>query len=153
MVQAWHVYRGAVDALRTAAEPLTAREIAERVLVAANVTDSDRAAPSDLTGSVLASLRNQKGKGVERTMKVVRRGGSYCSSLDANCAPGGETSSVALRSSGFSKFALRSSSQECWLRRFRRAKKWRPKTQFGFGTFFGLCSLYCGYFYRSIELD
>ena len=31
------VYRRAVDAMRTATEPLTAREIAERVLAAANV--------------------------------------------------------------------------------------------------------------------
>src|ERR1700682_4328971 len=33
------VYRRAVDVLRTATEPLTAREIAERVLAAANVTN------------------------------------------------------------------------------------------------------------------
>jgi hypothetical protein len=37
------------------------------VLLAANVTDPDKAALADLTGSVLASLRNHKGKGVERT--------------------------------------------------------------------------------------
>jgi hypothetical protein len=61
------VYRRAVDAMRTATEPLTAREIAERVLAAANVNDPDKAALADLTGSVLASLRNHKGKGVQRT--------------------------------------------------------------------------------------
>src|SRR5437588_4517015 len=35
------VYRRAVDALRTAEQPLTAREIAERVLAAANIASSD----------------------------------------------------------------------------------------------------------------
>ena len=61
------VYRRAVDVLRTATEPLTAREIAERVLAAANVSKPNRAALGDLTGSILASLRNHKGKGIERT--------------------------------------------------------------------------------------
>jgi hypothetical protein len=60
------VYRRAVDVLRTATEPLTAREIAERVLAAANVANSDKDALADLAGSVLASLRNHKGKGIER---------------------------------------------------------------------------------------
>jgi len=46
---------------------LTAREIAERVLAAANVANPKAEAVRDLTGSVLASLRNHKGKGVERT--------------------------------------------------------------------------------------
>jgi hypothetical protein len=61
------VYRRAVDVLRTATEPLTAREIAERVLTAANVTDPDKDALADLAGSVLASLRNHKGNEIERT--------------------------------------------------------------------------------------
>jgi hypothetical protein len=61
------VYRRAVDVLRTATEPRTAREIAELVLAAAKVTDPDKDAVADLTGSILASLRNHKGKGVERT--------------------------------------------------------------------------------------
>jgi hypothetical protein len=61
------VYRRAVDALRTASQPLTAREIADLVLAAANVTDADKDAVADLTGSILASLRNHKGKGIERT--------------------------------------------------------------------------------------
>lgn len=56
-----------MDVLRTATEPLTAREIAERVLAAAKVTDPDKEAVADLTGSILASLRNHKGKGVQRT--------------------------------------------------------------------------------------
>ena len=52
--------------LRTATEPLTAREIAERVLEAANISKPDKAALVDLIGTVLASLRNHQGKGVER---------------------------------------------------------------------------------------
>ena len=60
------VYRRAVDVLRTATEPLTAREIAEQVLAAANVTNPDKAALTDLIGTVLASLRNHDGKGVQR---------------------------------------------------------------------------------------
>jgi hypothetical protein len=60
------VYRRAVDVLRTAPEPLTAREIAEAVLAAAKVDNPKRAAVADLTGTILASLRNHQGKGVER---------------------------------------------------------------------------------------
>src|SRR6202166_3348553 len=56
------VYRRAVDVLRMATEPLTAREIAERVL-----TEPNKAALADLTGSILASLRNHVGKGIQRT--------------------------------------------------------------------------------------
>ena len=61
------VYRRAVDVLRTATEPLTAREIAGRVLAAAKVDNPHKAAVADLTGSILASLRNHVGKGIERT--------------------------------------------------------------------------------------
>jgi hypothetical protein len=61
------VYRRAVDVLRTATEPLTAREIAERVLAAHNIMKPDKEALADLVGSVLASLRNHKGKGIART--------------------------------------------------------------------------------------
>ena len=61
------VYRRAVDALRTATEPLTARDIAERMLLTAKVTNPDKAALLDLAGSVLSSLRNHAGKGVQRT--------------------------------------------------------------------------------------
>src|SRR5712671_6120274 len=60
------VYRRAVDVLRTATEPMTAREIAERVLVAANVSKPNKAALRDLTGTILVSLRNHAGKGVQR---------------------------------------------------------------------------------------
>ena len=61
------VYRRAVDALRMATEPLTAREVAERVLKANNMESPDKAALADLTGSILSSLRNHDGKGVQRT--------------------------------------------------------------------------------------
>jgi hypothetical protein len=60
------VYRRAVDVLRTAEQPLTAREIAERVLVAAKVDNPKKAAVADLAGSILASLRNHLGRGVQR---------------------------------------------------------------------------------------
>jgi hypothetical protein len=69
------VYRRAVDALRTATEPLTAREIAERVLVAANMKTPDKAALADLTGSILSSLRNHDGKGVNGRMRGARPSG------------------------------------------------------------------------------
>ena len=61
------VYRRAVDVLRTATEPLTARDIAERVLAAAIIKRPDKAALAHLIGSILASLRNHKGNGIERT--------------------------------------------------------------------------------------
>ena len=37
------------------------------MLAAASVANPNKEALSDLTGSVLASLRNHKGKGIERT--------------------------------------------------------------------------------------
>lgn len=61
------IYRRAVDALRTATEPLTARDIAERVLTAANIETPDKAALADLIGTINSSLRNHDGKGVQRT--------------------------------------------------------------------------------------
>jgi hypothetical protein len=61
------VYRRAVDALRTATEPLTAREIAERLLEAANVANPNKEAVRDLVGTINSSLRNHDGKGVQRT--------------------------------------------------------------------------------------
>jgi hypothetical protein len=66
MVQAGHGLPPRRGLLRTATEPLTAREIAERVLEAAKIAKPDKAALDDLIGTVLASQRNQ-GKGVERT--------------------------------------------------------------------------------------
>jgi hypothetical protein len=67
VVQARDGLPPAVDLLRTATEPLAAREIAERVLAAASVTKPNKAALADLTGSILASLRNHVGKGIQRT--------------------------------------------------------------------------------------
>ena len=61
------IYRRAVDVLGMATEPMTARDIAERVLVAANIKRPDNDALADLTGSILASLRNHIGKGIQRT--------------------------------------------------------------------------------------
>jgi hypothetical protein len=60
------LYRRAVDVLRTVTEQLTAREIAERVVVTANIKRPDKAALADLIGTVLASLRNHVGKGVQQ---------------------------------------------------------------------------------------
>ena len=81
------VYRRAVDALRTAEQPLTGREIAERVLVAAKVDAAKPAAVADLTGSILASLRNHKGKGVERVGEASparwRHSNLICRGIDA----------------------------------------------------------------------
>jgi hypothetical protein len=61
------IYRRAVDALRTATEPMTAREIAEKALATAHIESPDKDALADLTGSILSSLRNHDGKGIERT--------------------------------------------------------------------------------------
>jgi hypothetical protein len=61
------VYRRAVDASRTATEPLTAREIAERVLAANKIERPYKAALADLIGTINSSLRNHDGKGVHRT--------------------------------------------------------------------------------------
>jgi hypothetical protein len=60
------VYRRAVHVLRTNGEPLIAREIAERMSAAANVGNLKPEAVRDLTGSILASMRNHNGKGVRR---------------------------------------------------------------------------------------
>jgi hypothetical protein len=42
VVQAGTIYRRAVDALRTATEPMTAREIAEKSLATANIESPDK---------------------------------------------------------------------------------------------------------------
>jgi hypothetical protein len=65
LVQAGTVYRRAVDVLRGHGA-IDGREIAARVLAGANVTNPDKDAVADLTGSVLASLRNHKGEAIER---------------------------------------------------------------------------------------
>src|SRR5260370_41659423 len=61
------VYRRAVDVLRVATEPLTAREIAERALATPNIKRPDKAALADLTGTINTSLRNHDGKAGQRT--------------------------------------------------------------------------------------
>jgi len=61
------IYRRAVDVLRTATDPLTAREIAEHVLAANNIERPDNDALADLIGTINSSLRNHDGKGVQRT--------------------------------------------------------------------------------------
>lgn len=61
------IYRRAVDVLRTATEPLTARQIGERTLAAAKIVNPDKAAVADLINGILSSLRNHDGKGVQRT--------------------------------------------------------------------------------------
>src|SRR5437588_1570602 len=59
------VYRRAVDVLRTATEPMTAREIADRVLATAKVSNPNKAALADLIGTINSSLRNHDGRGVQ----------------------------------------------------------------------------------------
>lgn len=59
------LFRNALDVLRGAEKPLTAREITERLLAARNVTDATPKEVRNLTGGVQASLRNQEGKTVE----------------------------------------------------------------------------------------
>src|SRR5258706_16448797 len=54
------VYRRAVDALRTAEQPLRAREIAEKVLATAKIKNPDKAALADLIGTINSSLRNHQ---------------------------------------------------------------------------------------------
>ncbi|MGC1464582.1 MAG: hypothetical protein WA792_02510 [Pseudolabrys sp.] len=55
------VFRNAVDVLRTAEKPLSAREIVKAMLAAKGVTDAKPKAIRDLIGSVNASLKNNKG--------------------------------------------------------------------------------------------
>jgi hypothetical protein len=46
---------------------MTARDVAERVLAAENITKPDKAALADLIGTINSSPRNHGGKGVRRT--------------------------------------------------------------------------------------
>lgn len=59
------LFRHAVDELRKAEKPLTARELTERMLAVRKVTGATPKAIRDLAGGVLTSLRNHKGKTVE----------------------------------------------------------------------------------------
>lgn len=55
------VFRTALDVLRGATKPLTAREIAVGMLASKNITDASQKAVRDLGGAVQSSLRNHKG--------------------------------------------------------------------------------------------
>jgi len=58
------VFRTAIDILRTAEKPLSAKEIADRMLTKKGVTGISKKAAWDFTGAVQASLRNNNGKTV-----------------------------------------------------------------------------------------
>ena len=60
------LFRHALDVLRTAERPLTAREVTERVLAAQGTTDASPKAVGDLSGSVLSCLVNREGRAVVR---------------------------------------------------------------------------------------
>lgn len=60
------MFRHALDVLRTAEEPLTSRQIAERMIAAQGITDASAKAVRDLAGSVNASLQNHDGGAVVR---------------------------------------------------------------------------------------
>jgi len=58
------VFRHALDAIRTAAGPLTAREMAVAMLASKGITDASPKAIRDLAGAVQTSLHNHKGGNV-----------------------------------------------------------------------------------------
>ena len=60
------MFRCAMDVLRTAEAPLTAREITKRMLETREITDASQKAIRDLIGGVHASLVNHVGKGIRR---------------------------------------------------------------------------------------
>lgn len=60
------VFRSAVDVLRTAEKPLSAKEVTDRMLAKKGVSDASQKAVWDLTGAVQASLRNNNGKTVAK---------------------------------------------------------------------------------------
>ena len=59
------LFRGAIDALRTAAKPLTARELVIAMLAAKGIKNAPAARVRSLRGGVTNSLRNNEGKTVE----------------------------------------------------------------------------------------
>ena len=59
-------YRCALDALRKAEGPLTAREIRERMLASTGVTDATRKQVRDLAGGIQTGLRSHEGHTVAR---------------------------------------------------------------------------------------
>lgn len=58
------VYRAALDVLRAAPKPMTAREIAEAMLMAKGITGVPRRAVSNLGQSVMSSFHNHKDSAV-----------------------------------------------------------------------------------------
>jgi hypothetical protein len=60
------VFRAVLDVLRTAAQPLTSREISVALLVKAGVAEPSLKQIRDMVGSVHSSLRNHQGKTIER---------------------------------------------------------------------------------------
>jgi hypothetical protein len=60
------ILRGALEVLRAVRKPLTAREIAERMLAARGVPKPNRKAMASLVASVQTSLQNHEGKTVAR---------------------------------------------------------------------------------------
>jgi hypothetical protein len=60
------LFRHAIDVLRKAREPMTARQIAEYMLAAKGVSGVDSKAMKDLAASVRMSLQNNDGKIVKR---------------------------------------------------------------------------------------
>jgi len=60
------MFRCALDVMRDAEGPLTARDITEWMLKAKGVTDAKPKAFRDLIAGVTVSLRHQKGKTVDR---------------------------------------------------------------------------------------
>jgi len=59
------VFGHALDVLREAEGPLTAREVTGRMLAAKGVADADQKAVRDLIGALNSSLQNHRGKAVE----------------------------------------------------------------------------------------
>lgn len=59
------LYRCALDTLRTAAKPLTARELVIAMLAAKGIKNAPAARVRSLRGGVTNSLRNNEGKTVE----------------------------------------------------------------------------------------
>jgi hypothetical protein len=71
------VYRRAVDVLRVATEPLTAREIAERVPQAANIEKPNKEALAGLTGASLRTCGITRVRACSAPMRAVQRDGYW----------------------------------------------------------------------------
>ena len=69
------VYCRAVDVLRTATEPLTARDIVERVLVAANIKRLDNPRWPTLSGQSWPACGITRARGLSELTRVVRQDG------------------------------------------------------------------------------